>query len=96
MVEKTWYHKPYIDTRINEKMFLRSFFYSNKEKFIWHSDLVDRKVEVLYSDYCFFQFDNQMPFQLKVGDIIEIPKGEIHRLILSKGSLILRISEVEL
>tara|TARA_Y100000287_G_scaffold180489_1_gene175440 strand:- start:1928 stop:2218 length:291 start_codon:yes stop_codon:yes gene_type:complete len=96
LVEESWYQKPYIDTYIDEKTFLRSFFHSNKEKFIWHSDLVDRKVEILHADYCFFQFDNQMPFELKLGDIIEIPKGQIHRIILSKGGLILKISEVKL
>ena len=94
MVEKSWYQKPYIDTYIEDKIFLRCFFHSNQEKFIWHSDLVDRKVEVVYADNCFFQFDNQMPFRIKVGDVIEIPKGEIHRLFLSKGSLILKIIEV--
>ena len=94
MVEKSWYQKPYIDTYIEDKIFLRCFFHSNQEKFIWHSDLVDRKVEVVYADDGFFQFDNKLPIRIKVGDVIEIPKGEIHRLILSKGSLILKIIEV--
>tara|TARA_B100000123_G_scaffold262528_1_gene230689 strand:- start:46 stop:348 length:303 start_codon:yes stop_codon:yes gene_type:complete len=86
--------KPYADTWLDEITFLRNFKYADKEKFIWHQDLHDRIIRVVHANKCFFQFDNQTPFQIKDGDIIEVPKNQIHRLILVKGCLLLKISEI--
>lgn len=84
---------PYNDKYINENTLIRTFQDVILEDLIWHEDLKDRKVEVLEVDKWFFQFDNQMPFELKVGDLIEIPKGMFHRVICSDGLLKLKISE---
>lgn len=84
---------PYSDKYINEKTLIRTFQDFNIEDLIWHEDLNDRRVEVLEVGKWFFQFDNQMPFELKVGDFIEIPKGIFHRVIFSEGILRLKISE---
>ena len=86
--------KPYVDTWLDEITFIRNFKYADKEKFIWHQDLHDRIIRVVHANKCFFQFDNQTPFQIKDGDIIEVPKNQIHRLILVKGCLLLKISEI--
>ena len=86
--------KPYADTWLDEITFIRNFKYADKEKFIWHQDLHDRIIRVVHANKCFFQFDNQTPFQIKDGDIIEVPKNQIHRLILVKGCLLLKISEI--
>lgn len=84
---------PYSDKYINEKTLIRTFQDFNIEDLIWHEDLNDRRVEVLEVGKWFFQFDNQMPFELKVGDFIVIPKGIFHRVIFSEGILRLKISE---
>lgn len=84
---------PYSDKYINEKTLIRTFQNFNIEDLIWHEDLNDRRVEVLEVGKWFFQFDNQMPFELKVGDFIVIPKGIFHRVIFSEGILRLKISE---
>ena len=86
--------KPYADTWLDEITFIRNFKYADKEKFIWHQDLHDRIIRVVHANKCFFQFDNQTPFQIRDGDIIEVPKNQIHRLILVKGCLLLKISEI--
>lgn len=85
---------PYVDTWLDETTFIRNFNYADKEKFIWHQDVHDRIVKVVHAKKCFFQFDNQTPFQIKYGDVIEVPKNEIHRIILVEGYLILKISEI--
>lgn len=90
-------YKPYIDDYIDDKNFVRTFFNTkeNENLFIWHEDLLDRLVKVIYTNSeCLFQFDNQMPFEIKKGDIIEIPKRQIHRIILPSGVLVVQISEV--
>lgn len=85
--------KPYTDTYIDSKTFIRKFENVNRKDLIWHEDLCDREVEVLKVSKWYFQFDNQMPFELKKGDIIQIPKNQIHRLIFENGNLFLKISE---
>ena len=47
----------------------------------WHWDEENREVEILEGDGWYFQKDNELPFELKVGDIIKIKKGEYHRVI---------------
>lgn len=86
--------KPYIDSYIDNRTFLRKFEDVDEKDLIWHEDLLDRLVKVIYTNSeCLFQFDNQMPFEIKKGDIIEIPKRQIHRIILPSGVLVVQISE---
>jgi hypothetical protein len=42
-----------------------------------------------------FQLDNQLPFELCVGDVFEIPAGVYHRLIKGDSDLKLQICEHE-
>ena len=56
---------------------------------VWHQDKEDRLVEVLEGKGWKFQRDNNVPVDMKVGDRIFIPEGEIHRVI--KGTTDLKI-----
>jgi len=56
---------------------------------IWHTDLEDRKIEVLEGKGWQFQRDDELPLELREGDHIFIPKGQIHRII--KGTTDLKI-----
>ena len=66
-------------------------FSSNVDKLdlVWHQDKEDRLVEVLEGDGWKFQRDNNVPVDMKIGDRIFIPEGEIHRII--KGTTDLKI-----
>ena len=56
---------------------------------VWHQDKEDRLVEVLEGEGWKFQKDNNVPVDMKIGDRIFIPEGEIHRII--KGTTDLKI-----
>ena len=56
---------------------------------IWHMDDEDRNVEVLEGKGWQFQKDNELPFQLNVGDNIFIKRHQIHRVL--KGTTDLKI-----
>ena len=56
---------------------------------IWHTDLEDRKIEILEGKGWLFQKDDELPFELKKGNCIFIPKGQVHRVI--KGTTDLKI-----
>ena len=77
--------KPYTD-----KNNIREFS-SNVDELdlVWHQDKEDRLVEVLEGEGWKFQRDNNVPVDMKIGDRIFIPEGEIHRII--KGTTDLKI-----
>jgi len=83
--EKSWIMKPYTD-----KNNIREFS-SNVDELdlVWHQDKEDRLVEVLEGEGWKFQRDNNVPVDMKIGDRIFIPEGEIHRII--KGTTDLKI-----
>ena len=58
---------------------------------VWHQDKEDRLVEVLEGEGWKFQRDNNIPVDMKIGDRIFIPEGEIHRII--KGTTNLKIKK---
>lgn len=64
------------------------------DSLVWHRDKEHRKVIVLLSNGWKFQFDEKLPFELKVGDSFEIQKDEYHRLIKGEGDLLLRIENL--
>jgi quercetin dioxygenase-like cupin family protein len=59
----------------------------------WHRDEHDRYVTVLEGEGWRFQRDNCLPLELKKGDIIFIPREEIHRVIKGTTDLIIEIKE---
>jgi len=83
----------YSDHQI-EDGFIRLFYRETEQtELVWHRDKRDRTVEVLFGDGWKFQYDNHMPKELKVGDILEVKSMEYHRLLKGDTKLILKITE---
>ena len=59
---------------------------------VWHQDKEDRLVEVLEGKGWKFQRDNNIPVDMKIGDRIFIPEGEIHRIIKGTTNLKIKIN----
>ena len=57
----------------------------------WHFDNENRRVTVLEGNNWMFQMDDDLPITLKVGDIIEIPKGIYHRIKRGSNDLKIKI-----
>jgi len=57
----------------------------------WHFDNENRRVTVLEGNDWMFQMDDDLPVTLKVGDIIEIPKGIYHRIKRGSNDLKIKI-----
>lgn len=87
--------KPYIDEKLSEQSWIRTFDPSvtENEEYVWHRDHSDRVVEVLEGKGWKFQFDNELPFDINSGDSITIPKMVYHRIIPSKTKLRIKINE---
>jgi quercetin dioxygenase-like cupin family protein len=62
---------------------------------IWHRDHHDRVVEVVAGTGWQFQYDNQPPREMHVGQLFHIPRGTYHRLIKGESTLVLEITEHE-
>ena len=77
--------KPYLDNS-NIRTFSKDV---DPMDLIWHMDDEDRNVEVLEGKGWQFQKDNELPFQLNVGDNIFIKRHQIHRVL--KGTTDLKI-----
>jgi quercetin dioxygenase-like cupin family protein len=60
---------------------------------VWHRDEEDRKVTVLSGEGWKFQYDNEIPFQLKKGDVFNIESMRYHRIIKGTTELVLLIHE---
>lgn len=88
---------PYLDIRMSDNTFNR-VFEENVESgdLIWHRDKKYRVVEVIdCGDEWQFQFDNELPFDIKNGTIIKIPAEEFHRVIKGQGHLKIKVEEIE-
>ena len=81
--------KPYRDVVIIR------IFSSNvlSEELVWHRDKEDRKITVLEGEGWQFQFNGELPFELKEKMIFKIPEGMYHRLIKGKTDLVLKIKK---
>jgi mannose-6-phosphate isomerase-like protein (cupin superfamily) len=88
--------KPYIDERISESVWIRTFdpFVTESEEYVWHRDENDRIVTVLEGEGWQFQFDNDIPKIINRNETIIVPKMVYHRLLVGKTPLKLRIEEV--
>lgn len=73
----------YTNIKIDSTSFYRTFSKDVDVLLLkWHTDTDDRIVTILDScDGWLFQFDNELPIQLTVDMILEIPKNKFHRLI---------------
>tara|TARA_R110002153_G_scaffold218849_1_gene371231 strand:+ start:517 stop:792 length:276 start_codon:yes stop_codon:yes gene_type:complete len=86
---------PYKDI-INEDIIIREFNdLTDDTEFVWHRDEESRLVEVLEGKEWMFQYDNELPFELKEGEFIKIQRGEWHRLHKGSDKLIIKITILE-
>lgn len=60
---------------------------------IWHRDEHDRKIKIISGEGWQFQFDNQLPQDIVVEQIILVPKETYHRLLRGYTDLVLEITE---
>lgn len=63
----------------------------SESELVWHRDQKDREVSIIGETDWMFQFEDQIPQQLK--DTIFIPKDTYHRLIKGTGELNILIQE---
>ena len=61
----------------------------SSSELVWHRDREDRSVTVLEGEGWSFQYDDQLPVELKKGDNLFIEKMTYHRLL--KGNTQLRV-----
>ena len=60
---------------------------------VWHRDRTDRYVTVRSGKGWMLQLENELPRELKKGNIYFIPKSTYHRVIKGESSLIVEIKE---
>jgi len=92
------YYKPFDDFEksIYKNVFTRVFKESvKKEQLIWHKDRKDRVVKVIYGTGWKLQYDNELPFELEVGQNYYIKKENFHRLLKGNSELKLEIKEYD-
>jgi quercetin dioxygenase-like cupin family protein len=65
------------------------------EELKWHFDNENRKVTILESDGWQFQMDDELPIDLKPGDVTYIPKGMYHRIKRGNNDLKIKIEFYE-
>jgi hypothetical protein len=85
---------PFVEKKIKNNKFLRIFKENtNDGELVWHRDKQDRIVEVVKSHGWFYQADNELPFLLEKGSIVEIPAGSWHRIIKGEGDLVIIVEK---
>ena len=89
--------QPYTDKHEEEKK-IRTFSAGvESSELVWHRDREHRQVKVLEGSGWFFQRDEEIPFELKEGTELFIPKMEYHRLYKAgESDLVLEITETSL
>ena len=92
------YYKPFDDFEksIYKHVFTRVFKQNvKKEQLIWHKDRKDRVVKVIYGTGWKLQMDNDLPFELELGQNYYIKKENFHRLHKGNSELKLEIKEYD-
>lgn len=98
MKELLDYYKPFDDFEksIYKNVFTRVFKENvKKEQLIWHKDRKDRVVKVIYGTGWKLQMDNELPFELELGQNYYIKKENFHRLHKGNSELKLEIKEYD-
>jgi len=87
--------KPYIDERIDDTSWVRTFDpnVTESEEYVWHRDYYDREVIVLEGEGWQFQFDNELPKSINIGNKLFISKMIYHRLLPGDSKLKIEIRE---
>lgn len=84
--------KPYKDIEVGDNYVIREFDEGiDPIELMWHRDNEDRVVEVLNTTDWKFQYDNQLPIQLKENVSLKIARHDWHRVIKGTGNLTLKI-----
>jgi quercetin dioxygenase-like cupin family protein len=84
---------PYTNTPITQTSVIREFSSEvDPMELVWHQDEEDRTIEILEGEGWQLQRDNELPLELKTGDIIFIPMGQIHRVIKGNTNLKIQIN----
>jgi hypothetical protein len=84
---------PFEESWVSDKVSLRSFSPDlMDEELKWHIDMEDRVVEILNDNDWKFQFDDHLP--IKMEGVIEIKKGEWHRIIKGSTPLNVKITRI--
>lgn len=83
---------PFKEEKISELESIRTFG-SNVDfgDLYWHRDREDRTIVVISSDGWKFQFDNSIPTEMTNGSLINIKKGQYHRIIKGSGDLKIKV-----
>ena len=84
---------PYDDKYIDGKIIRTFESFIHEDELIWHRDKKNRLVRVIKGSGWQFQYDNELPKPLDVGDSLYIEKDTYHRLIKGDGTLVLEIKE---
>lgn len=83
---------PYSEVNEGGNTFIREFSVdTDSSELVWHRDREDREVTILEGRGWKFQYDNELPFELKEGDTICINKLEYHRIIKGDTNLKIRL-----
>lgn len=88
--------KPYKQKNINREEFIRVFKSSvDPAELIWHRDRNTRVIEVLEGEGWQFQYERDIPMELRKGLTFTVPKEAYHRLIIGATDLKIRIKEIK-
>ena len=83
----------YIDEQVGDVIY-RTFDENVSEiELVWHRDHEARTVTVIEGTGWKFQYDNQLPVELKEGDIFSIEAMRYHRILKGDTGLVLKIDE---
>jgi len=94
MSKKTRKHEPYEDEQLTENSKIRRFSeHVRDDDLVWHRDERDRTITVLEGRGWQFQRDNELPQEMRPGQVIEVRAGEWHRVIKGRDELVLSIEE---
>jgi len=84
---------PFNQKKIDESIYERWFSSElEADDLLWHWDEEDRIINPLHETDWKFQFDNELPFNIK--EEISIPKGVWHRLIKGSGELRIMVKKL--
>ena len=85
--------RPYQNLSVTKNCIVRSFSSDvDPDELKWHQDDEDRLITILEAGTGWgFQYDNELPYELEVGDILFILRHEWHRVIKGEGDLVIKI-----
>lgn len=84
--------RPYKEKKVNSNFLIREFASdASDDELVWHRDQEDRLVTVNESNGWKLQLDNEMPFEMVVGESYFIPALKWHRVIRGHGRLIIEV-----